>query len=319
MSITFAPWTSHSSVGSAQEYGPLVSRTLPEPRRTPQETFVFNSTTGLLVRLSVDDEGLPQLLGSVVLTAGERVLFLALFTAYPEYAAFDELLAAYHYHSLDEEAIVRGRRQLQTARKWQEEFLPVRALLTRTRFKVRQLGLEIVSITEAGYLLQPVGLSYIASMKTQPQETLNLNARLRGLVPKGHVLAYNPEIRSLCSLGLTAQGSPQLLFDTELTLKEERILVPLFELYPQYCPDAVVVASFTYGTLSEQAVYNAHVRLQDAFALGAWDAQMRPIRNIVSRVRGKIAPTGIGITSILGTGYMLISLGTQEKGRLSYE
>ena len=50
----------------------------------------------------------------------------------------------------------------------------------------------------------------------------------------------------------------------------------------------------------------ARQQLQEALEAGVWDQQMRPVRNVLSRIRYKMRSFGIDITSILETGYILM-------------
>jgi len=70
--------------------------------------------------------------------------------------------------------------------------------------------------------------------------------------------------------------------------REGDLLQPLLTSYPHYTPYEVLHASFFKGfaRLSESAIANAQMRLEALRAEeGMWDAEMRPMRNVMSRVR----------------------------------
>ena len=58
--------------------------------------------------------------------------------------------------------------------------------------------------------------------------------------------------------------------------------------------------------MSDTTVEHCRQQLQEALEAGVWDQQMRPVRNVLSRIRYKMRSFGIDITSILETGYILM-------------
>jgi hypothetical protein len=92
----------------------------------------------------------------------------------------------------------------------------------------------------------------------------------------------------------------------QFTSSELSLLRPMLELFPHYCPYEVMFASFYNGAVTEITVEHCRQRLYEALADGAWDQQLRPIRNVLSRIRLKLRPFGIDISSILETGYILL-------------
>ena len=126
-----------------------------------------------------------------------------------------------------------------------------------------------------------------------------------GLLPAGHTLVLN---RKLGTLSYLSKGTdrPRLVMQQQFTSSELSLLLPLLELYPDYCPYEVMFASFYNGTITEETVELCRQRLYDALDIGTWDQQLRPLRNVLSRTRMKLRPFGIDISSILETGYILM-------------
>lgn len=128
---------------------------------------------------------------------------------------------------------------------------------------------------------------------------------LPGQLPEGHILALNVHLGLLSYLYLDEQKTPRLLGEQQFSVNEMRVLVPLLEQYPHFCPYEIMLASFTYGQVTETTIASAGERLHEAQFAGTWDYEMRPVRNILSRARFKLKDLGIDIRSILETGYML--------------
>ena len=125
------------------------------------------------------------------------------------------------------------------------------------------------------------------------------------LLPAGHTLVLN---RALGTLSYLSKGveRPRLVMQQQFTSSELSLLLPLLELFPDYCPYEVMFASFYNGTITEETVELCRQRLYEALERGTWDQQLRPLRNVLSRTRMKLRAFGIDISSILETGYILI-------------
>ncbi|MGH2497586.1 MAG: hypothetical protein ACRDIV_23030 [Ktedonobacteraceae bacterium] len=98
----------------------------------------------------------PRLLGEQQFTMSELSLLLPLLDSHPHYCPYEVLLASFNYRLITEETIERGRQHLQDAQEeglWDQEMRPVRNVLSRTRLKMRVVGVEIASILETGYVL----------------------------------------------------------------------------------------------------------------------------------------------------------------------
>ena len=136
---------------------------------------------------------------------------------------------------------------------------------------------------------------------------------LQGTLPEGHTLVMNTALGTL-SLLSNGDGLPRLLIQQQFTASELSLLIPLLEQFPHYCPYEVMFASFYNGEITEDTIERCRIQLQDAFEAGCWDQQLRPVRNVLSRIRFKLRGFGLDILSILETGYILMVTG-RTKGR----
>ena len=131
---------------------------------------------------------------------------------------------------------------------------------------------------------------------------------LDGALPEGHTLVMNTQLGTLSYL-TNGVARPQLLAQQQLTASELSLLLPLLEQFPHYCPYEVMYASFYNGIVTEDTIERCRHQLEDALEDGLWDQQMRPMRNVLTRVRFKLRsiPGRFDIVSILETGYLLMA------------
>ena len=141
-----------------------------------------------------------------------------------------------------------------------------------------------------------------------------LHFSLQGLLPVGHTLALNPALGTLCQI-VVNQDRPQMMMEQQFSNSEISVLLPLLESYPYYCPYEELLASFTYGKVTETTVERCRQHLQEAMEEGVWDDEMRPMRNVLSRTRFKTRSFGMEISSILETGYILLFGGDHQRKR----
>ncbi len=128
---------------------------------------------------------------------------------------------------------------------------------------------------------------------------------LMDALPAGETLALNRSLGTLSHITCT-DGRPLLVQQQQFTDGEMRVLLPLMEQFPYYCPYEVMFASFYNGNTTERTGARCRERLQEAMLEGIWDQEMRPVRNVLSRTRLKMRSFGFDISSILETGYILM-------------
>jgi hypothetical protein len=132
---------------------------------------------------------------------------------------------------------------------------------------------------------------------------------LEGLFPATHVFALNLALGTFLHLYWEEQlPYPLVLGEQQLTERERDLLRPLLAHYPQFAPYEVIHASFHegYDRLSEQRITEAQQSLDLLREEKLWDADMRPIRNVMARLRLKVREVGLDTVNMLETGYILI-------------
>jgi len=121
------------------------------------QTLALNSKLGTLALLTSDPETVhPTLLAEQQFSGSELSVLVPLLQIYPHYCPYEVLLASFNSGNTDEANVARFRLRLQEAQfagVWDYEMRPVRNILSRTRFKLRDFGIEISSILETGYIL----------------------------------------------------------------------------------------------------------------------------------------------------------------------
>ena len=136
---------------------------------------------------------------------------------------------------------------------------------------------------------------------------------LAGLLPEAHRLAIQPDLGFVAHLYVDGQGDPRLQHVQWFTPVEMALVLALLEQYPNYCPYEVLLAHFSSTHVSERVIERMRQQAYEARESGEWDALMRPMRNVLSRIRLKLRPFGIKVVSLLELGYALVPVG--QRGR----
>ncbi len=121
------------------------------------QTLALHTRLGTLALLTNDPESShPVLLVEQQFSGSELSVLIPLLQMYPHFCPYEVLLASFNNGNTEEETVARFRVRLQEAQfagVWDYEMRPVRNILSRTRFKLRDFGIEISSILETGYIL----------------------------------------------------------------------------------------------------------------------------------------------------------------------
>lgn len=121
------------------------------------QTMALNTRLGTLALLTNNPATLhPTLLAEQQFSSSEMSVLVPLLQSYPHFCPYEVLLASFNCGNTTEASIERFRLRLQEAQfagVWDYEMRPVRNILSRTRFKLRDFGIEISSILETGYIL----------------------------------------------------------------------------------------------------------------------------------------------------------------------
>jgi len=129
---------------------------------------------------------------------------------------------------------------------------------------------------------------------------------LPGLLAEQQVLAFNPACGSLCLLVVDTQTHlPHLVAEQLFTESEVCILLPILDAHPLICPHEVLYAHFTSKIVKAATIERCRQQLSQARMRGSWDFEIRPIRNVLSRLRKKLQAFELNVCAVLETGYML--------------
>src|SRR6266699_6622388 len=135
---------------------------------------------------------------------------------------------------------------------------------------------------------------------------------LAGLLPEAHRLAIQRDLGPVARLYADTEGVPRMQHVQWFTPIEMALVLALVEQYPHYCPYEVLLAHFTSTRVSEPVIERMRQQAYEARESGEWDALMRPMRNVLSRVRLKLRPFGIEIVSLVEVGYALVPARTRR-------
>jgi len=152
---------------------------------------------------------------------------------------------------------------------------------------------------------------------------------LDGLLPVAQALSVNMDCLVISLVSTHAVSENPILLQRSLTELQMRLLLPLLES-PRYCPHEVLYASlfcscqglfaglFSTKRVAEEewhaVVQEARLHLECAQARGMWRKELKQIYNVLSELRAKLRPLGLGISvSTSGSAYALVSLPASEQ------
>lgn len=121
-----------------------------------QHILALNTGLCTLSYLSVDDTRQPRLLAQQQFSQSELSLLRPLLEHYPHYCPHEVMFASFYNGAVTEYAIARARERLREAVEygtWDHEMRPVRNVLSRTRLKLKDFRMDVLSILETGYML----------------------------------------------------------------------------------------------------------------------------------------------------------------------
>lgn len=132
-----------------------------------------------------------------------------------------------------------------------------------------------------------------------------LHLSLDGLLPANQILAVNPSMCTVTLLASTPDEDAHILAQQHFSPNGMRVLVPLLEAYPHYCPYEVLLASLFSYTSDE-----ARDHLQ-----GHWDSTIRPVRRAMNSLVPGLRAFGLQVHSIRSTGYLIEALSASRAER----
>lgn len=135
-------------------------------------------------------------------------------------------------------------------------------------------------------------------------ETKTAHLSLPGLLPPNRTLVLNQGTRTLSLL----TDEPTILVQQQFSFNEMRVIVPLLESYPYYCPYEVLLAHISSNVVTEASIAYCRQRLQEALGSKKWQQELRSIRRALSSLRNKLKHFDLGISNVRERGCSLISL-----------
>ncbi len=117
--------------------------------------MALNTAFGSLSYLSCE-AGRPRLIAQEQFSSSEMSVLLPLLEAFPYYCPYEVMYASFYHGNVAERTVARCHQRLRESMEagiWDQEIKPVRCALSRTRLKMRDFGVDILSILETGYIL----------------------------------------------------------------------------------------------------------------------------------------------------------------------
>ncbi len=134
-------------------------------------------------------------------------------------------------------------------------------------------------------------------------ETRILHFAFQDLLPPGQTLALSLGTRTL---SLLCDG--RMVLDQQFSINELRILEPILQAFPHYCPYEVLLASLSSAPVTGSSVARCRQRLLEAQGSQRWQQELRPIRRALSSVRSKLHRFGLEISNVRERGCSLTCL-----------
>ena len=133
---------------------------------------------------------------------------------------------------------------------------------------------------------------------------------LSDLLPAGEQVVLHEPSGILIHVArcVDAQRDHPVLHVQQLTPSELTVFRPLVDNVPDFCPYEVLLAHFSYHRVTEQVIERMRRRWYAAQEEGVADSVLRPVRNVLSRVRLKVQELGLDVVSLLDLGYQLLPL-----------
>lgn len=132
------------------------------PRLLPEGAAIaIHLDLGTVTSMIVEDS-MPKEMAQAMLTTSELQAVLPLFEAYPHYCPHEVLYAFFFFGNAEEKTVNKCRTSLLEAQDsglWEMQFRPLRGAISRARFKLRPMGVDMGSLLSRGYILAPSGES----------------------------------------------------------------------------------------------------------------------------------------------------------------
>ena len=131
------------------------------------------------------------------------------------------------------------------------------------------------------------------SQEGQPDALLHLS--LTGLLPPDQQLVINPLIRTATLFSYTSQGDARIVAQQQFSPNGMRVLIPLLEAYPNYCPYEALLAALFSLTVEEARSQLREIK----------EVALRSVRRAVGTLSTALHAFGLRVQSVRSTGYLL--------------
>lgn len=118
---------------------------------------------------------------------------------------------------------------------------------------------------------------------------------LPGLLPDNHTLIVNSAIRTATLFRNEESGGAHIVTQHLFSRNGMRVLVPLLQVYPDYCPYEILLAS-----LFPISIDQCRTLLQEE-----WEVAVRPVRRAIGGIMTGLRSFDLQVISLRGMGYLL--------------
>jgi len=129
--------------------------------------------------------------------------------------------------------------------------------------------------------------------ENQPEALLHLT--LAGLLPDNQKLVINSSARTAILLAQTSQGEADIVTVQQFSPNGMRVLVPLLQAYPNYCPYEALLAALFSLTIDEARRQLREIR----------EIALRSVRRAIGSLVTGLRAFGLRVRSVRSTGYLV--------------
>lgn len=140
-------------------------------------------------------------------------------------------------------------------------------------------------------------MSTSANDHDQPEDQSKalLHLPLAGLLPPDQKLVINPSIRTATLFSYTPEGEAQIVAQQQFSPNGMRVLVPLLQMYPNYCTYETLLAALFSLTLDEARLQLREIR----------EIALRSVRRAIGSLATGLRAFGLRVRSVRSTGYLV--------------
>lgn len=132
----------------------------------------------------------------------------------------------------------------------------------------------------------------------QPGSLLHLP--LAGLLPDNQKLVINPTARTVILFAQTSPGEADVATVQQFSPNGMRVLIPLLQAYPNYCPYETLLVALFSVTLDEARRQLREIR----------KIVLRSVRRAIGSLASGLRAFGLRVRSVRDTGYLVEAIPT---------